>query len=859
MKLRIIPFLALLLTLTLPQAMQAQFDFMQQGTAGGATFSHEFEPAEARVGQVVTLVMEAQIDPGYHLYAAEQIPAAEANAATFSLDPEANDLELIGGLQDGIEPKVKFDEIFGYDLGEFYDRAVFTQKVKITGPNPNLVGFLRYQVCNASQCIPKTYEIEERLAVQTVEAVTEPQTEPASEPEPNEAPAPVIVEEVKEKDGPEEKAEPMPTEAARATQAPGIIDAVDWEVSFEPTQPKKGDLLRVTFTAKIKEGYHVYSSIPPAKPAGLPTTFNFNGRSQDLAMQGDLSETGEAIQKYDEIFETDVVLFHDAVTFTQELEVTGGAPILEGYLSYQVCDDRACVTEKVEVLETFGHELAAEPTLSEATPVEGEKEEGLGLLLLQGFLLGLASIFTPCIFPMIPLTVSIFTKQGNERGKGIRKAIFYGLSIVGIFTGLAVLISVIFGPWAIQQLSNHPAFNLVFFVLLFVFALSFLGMFEIALPSSWSTAMSKRSDRGGLVGIFFMAMALAIVSFSCTGPLVATALAQAFQGSFFTPVLVMLAFSTALALPFVLLAAFPALLQSMPRSGGWLNAVKVSLGLLELALAFIYLSRADLVMHWGILDREIFIGAWIVIFTMLGLYLLGKIRLPHDDPAVEKLSVPRFLLAMATFWFVLYLVPGLWGAPLKMLGGFIPSSTQDMGVLIQRDQLSGLGSGPAVGNGVCTFPDKVSGHLSEETPAGFCAFYDLEQGLAYAKQVNKPVFLDFTGHTCANCRYLEKNAWVDPELRRYINEEYVLISLYTDDRQALPEIEVDQRGQKLRTVGDKWLSYQVEEYGSNAQPFYVLLDPEGNELLPPMGYNPPLDIESYRDFFARGLQAFEGR
>ena len=287
--------------------------------------------------------------------------------------------------------------------------------------------------------------------------------------------------------------------------------------------------------------------------------------------------------------------------------------------------------------------------------------------------------------------------------------------------------------------------------------------------------------------------------------------------------------------------------------------MKVSLGLLELALSLIYLSRADLVMRWGLLDRDIFIGAWIVIFAMLGVYLLGKIRLPHDDPPVEKISVPRFLLAMASFWFVLYLVPGLWGAPLKMLGGFLPSSTQDMGVLIQRDQMATLGTGAAATNDICTYPDKVSGHLSAETPNGFCAFYDLEQGLAYAQQVDKPVFLDFTGHTCANCRYLEKNAWIDPEIRRYITEEYVLVSLYTDDREDLPEVVVTESGQKLRTVGDKWLRYEARTYDSNAQPLYVLLDPEGNLLADPLGYNPPLDLEVYRQFFQNGLETFQQR
>lgn len=736
MKLRIAYFPILLFTLLIaPLSGWAQFDFMQQGMSGGATFSHEFRPAEASVGQVISVVMEAEIDPGYHLYAASQIPAAEANAAVFSLDPEASGVELVGGLEDGLKPDVKFDDIFGYDLGEFHDRAIFVQKVKITSENPRLVGFLRYQVCNASQCIPQTYDIDQGL---TVVAMPEPAATTTPE-------------------------EPAPEEAR-----------VQEEVTPEDTP--------------------------------------------EPAQEDEAGEEGEEETEVGEVLD--------------EVEAIAGE-------------------------ETLLNTDAGEPE-----EVKGEFE-GLSLwgLILKGFLLGLVSIFTPCIFPMIPLTVSIFTKQGAERGKGLRKALFYGLSIVSIFTGLAILISAIFGVTALQQASNHPVFNLVFFAMLFIFALSFLGMFEITLPSSWSTAMSKRGDQGGLVGIFFMALALAIVSFSCTGPLVSYALGDALSSGFFASILIMLSFSTALALPFVILAAFPALLQSVPRAGGWLNAVKVSLGLVELALAFIYLSRADLVMHWGLLDREIFIGAWVVISAMLGLYLLGKIRLPHDDPPVEKLSVPRFMLAMGAFWFTLYLVPGMWGAPLKMLGGFIPSSTQDMGVLIQRDQLASLGTttSAAANNDICTYPNKISGHLSEETPTGFCAFYDLEQGMAYAREVGKPVFLDFTGHTCANCRFLEKNAWVDPQLREYISEKYVLISLYTDDRESLPEIEYGESGKKLRTVGDKWLNYQVEAYGSNAQPYYVLLDHDGDLLLPPMGFNPPLDIQAYLDYFQRGLDVFETR
>ncbi|MCB0846843.1 MAG: thioredoxin family protein, partial [Bacteroidetes bacterium] len=491
-----------------------------------------------------------------------------------------------------------------------------------------------------------------------------------------------------------------------------------------------------------------------------------------------------------------------------------------------------------------------------------EEKESLWVLILKALALGFGSVLTPCVFPLIPLTVSFFTKQSDSRAKGIRNATFYGLSIITIYTVLGLLVAAIFGPDAMRQLSVSPGFNLLLFAALFIFGLSFLGWFDITLPASWSTAMSKGSDRGGLIGIFLMAMTLAIVSFSCTGPLVFTALADAASGSeFIRPIAAMLAFSGALALPFVFFAIFPGYMNSLPNSGGWLVSVKVVLGLLEIALAFIYLSRADLVMHLGILDREIFIGAWIVIFAILGIYLLGKLQLPHDSP-VDRISVPRLLLAMTAFWFVTYLLPGLWGAPLNMLGGYIPESNNQMGVMLLEGQVVSGGNNGALEAGesdICNYPGKISEHLSEGTPRGFCAFYDLEQGLAYAKEVNKPVFLDFTGHTCANCRYLEKNAWIDNEVRNYINNEFVLISLYTDDRKKLPEVEELPDGRKLRTVGDKWIEYERTVYRQNAQPYYVLMDHDKSNLIEPTGFNPPLDVQEYRDFFKAGLEEFQQR
>ena len=687
-----------------------------------------------------------------------------------------------------------------------------------------------------------------------------------------------------------------------------VNNPVTWEEQFaKDTEVAVGEEIELAFEAVIEPGYWVYSAVPSEGNPGAATSFHWDDTATGVETSGSFDEAGKPKKYYDEIFETDMVKYLDKVVFKQKVRVNEVGANAEGYIRYQVCNEELCIpneysfafapkvvakkknevaTERREVSKEGRGESKAkgdreasseeqvvetkesptpiqevsteeQPAKVSTEPIQTQRGSSLWKLMLEGFLFGLASVLTPCIFPMIPLTVSYFTKRQENRGKGIRDAVFYGLSIVAIYTVLAMVLSAIFGPDTMQRVAIHPAFNLAFFGLLVIFALSFMGMFELTLPSSWSTAASKGSERGGLGGIFLMALALAIVSFSCTGPIVATALGDAFaNGNYGAPTLTMLSFSTALALPFVLFAVFPGWLEGLPKSGGWLNVVKVTLGLLELALAFIYLSRADLVMNWHLLSREAFIGAWVVIFGVLGFYLLGKIQFPHDSK-VERLSVPRALLGMTSLWFALYLFPGLWGAPLNMLGGYLPPNNENTGVLLQEGQaVSGTIS---KANDICNYPDKSFAHLNESTPRGFCAFYDLDQGMAYAQENQKPVFLDFTGHTCANCRFLEQNAWVDPQIQSHINEDFVLVSLYTDDRQKLPQTELTETGKKLRTVGDKWLQYQIDQYVSNAQPFYVLLDHEGAPLLPPIGYNPPLDLQEYRDYFQKGLNVFAQR
>jgi thiol:disulfide interchange protein DsbD len=465
-------------------------------------------------------------------------------------------------------------------------------------------------------------------------------------------------------------------------------------------------------------------------------------------------------------------------------------------------------------------------------------------IFLAGFLGGLAAFFLPCIYPMVPLTVSFFTKQSKTRKQGIRAAIIYGCSIIVIYVGLGLLITAIFGASALNEASSSAAFNLLFFTILVVFALSFLGAFEITLPSRFVNSIDQQSGKGGWIGLFFMAFALALVSFSCTGPLIGTLLVEAVsKGSYLGPATGMFGFSLALALPFTLFAIFPSWLKSLPKSGGWLNSVKVTLGLLELALAFKYLTNVDLAYHWGLLSRDLFLVIWIIIFGVLAFYLLGKIRLSHDSE-VKTLSIPRLLLSMLALAFTVYLIPGLFGAPLKGISGWLPPQ--------QTQEFTLSAAAPEKSTG--STAHKYAGLF--HAPENIDAFYDYDEGMAYAKKMHKPVLLDFTGWSCTNCRKMEAAVWSDPEVLKRLKEDYVLISLYVDDRTSLSNTEkyVSKVSSKsINTIGQKWSDLQQERFNTNAQPFYVLLDPDGKPTAEPRAFN--LDIKAYLDFLDLGISA----
>lgn len=484
---------------------------------------------------------------------------------------------------------------------------------------------------------------------------------------------------------------------------------------------------------------------------------------------------------------------------------------------------------------------------------ENEGSEGSrsmwGIFILS-FLGGLAALLTPCVFPMIPLTVSFFTKQSKNRAKGIANAITYGIAIIVLYTLLGLLITVVFGSDALNAFSTNPYVNLAFFVLLVVFAISFFGAFEITLPSSWVNKSDANADKGGIVGIFFMAFTLALVSFSCTGPIIGTLLVEAASGGFQGPLIGMFGFSLALALPFALFAAFPGWLNSLPKSGGWLNSVKVVLGFIELAFAFKFLSTADLVWQAGLLKREWFIAIWIGIGFLMTLYLLGKFRMPHDSPT-DKVSVFRLMMAIITLSFTIYLVPGLWGAPLKLISGFPPP-------MFYSESPNGVGGSAAIITP--SGGDIPDGADPEHCPHNLNCFHDFEVGKAYAKKVNKPILLDFTGWGCVNCRKMEEQVWSDPRVLEILREDVVLISLYVDEREELAEEEKyvsDITGKKIRTIGNKWSDFQIRHYKSNSQPQYIII---GHDSMAPLNgttaYDP--DIQLYIDWLNEGIEKFKG-
>lgn len=638
-----------------------------------------------------------------------------------------------------------------------------------------------------------------------------------------------------------------------------INNPVSW--SFSQKEIAK-DTYELTFKASIQAGWHLYSmNIDAGGP--IKTSFNYEG--EDYQLEGEVKALSKEIRKHDEMFDMEIGYYEKEAIFTQV--VKSSSPItIKGYVEFMSCNEETC-TPPQEADFNFSLGQGSETAAAEQNTVAStdkseisktadkeEKNVSYWAIFLIAFGSGFLALLTPCVFPMIPMTVSFFTKQSKTKAIGVRNGMIYGLFIILIYVILGSLVTIIFGADALNALSTNPWFNTFFFILLVVFAISFLGAFEIVMPSKWVNKADAGADKGGLAGMFFMALTLALVSFSCTGPIVGTLLVQAASSGGLAPTVGMLGFGLALALPFALFAAFPGYLNSLPKSGGWLNSVKVILGFLELALAFKFLSMADLVLDLHLLEREVFVAIWIVIFGALGFYLLGKLRLPHDSP-MDALPVSRLLMGLVVLSFTVYMIPGLWGAPLKLISAFPPP-------LEYSESPEGVGYRNTKGavSYHATQEEKTVSKLEEKMdvgPQGINIFHDYDDALAYAKKVGKPLFLDFTGKACVNCRQMEINVWSDPEVNSLLKNDYVVAALYVDYRKKLPEEEQfisETSGKTIRTEGQKWSDFQITRYKTNSQPYYVLIDHNEENLAKPKAFD--LDIKAYAAWLKEGVAAF---
>lgn len=656
-----------------------------------------------------------------------------------------------------------------------------------------------------------------------------------------------------------------------------LQEPVKW--SFKATR-LNDSVAELTFAAKIDPAWHLYSQEVPAD-GPKPTLFTFD-KPTGYQLQGKVKEP-KPLQEFDEVFEMNVKFFAMQAVFTQKVKILSNKPVkVTGEVEFQACDNKSCIfdakpfsfdlegsktykaqavtavvdTAKAKTNDTLPTAHADTLQKAETVQASGQLDDGktpLWLFFFIAFAAGLVAILTPCVFPMIPMTVSYFLKSGSN---GKVQASIYGLAIIAIYTLFGTVIAVLFGAEFSNWISTHWIPNVLFFLIFVIFAASFFGYFEITMPNWLVNKSVSAEDKGGTIGTLFMAFTLVLVSFSCTGPIVGTILVESVGGQILKPVIGMLGFSLAFAIPFTLFALFPQWLNKMPKSGGWLNSVKVVLGFIELAFALKFLNVPDQTYHWGILDREIYLAFWIVIFTMMGFYLLGKIKFPHDSDYPVVKSFPRLILIIATFTFVIYLVPGLWGAPLKGISGWLPPmETQDFDVTaIVRDN---AGSGGAVNKGNIAEPPSYS-NTALKIPHGLKGYFDYDEALKASKILNKPVFVDFTGHGCTNCREMENRVWSDPEVLKRLRENFVIAALYVDDKVIeMPKEQwyTNKAGREVKLLGKKNAEIQIEKFGANAQPYYVILDADGNLLVPAHAYD--LDIASYIKFLDAGVAAFD--
>ncbi len=828
---------------------------------------------------------KATIDKGWWVYS-QHLESEDGPVATVVYFEEGPHYKLIGKNKESDNVHKIFDKVFEMNVAKYQDYFTIEQKIKVIDPSKPIVGVVTFMTCNDERCLPPT-DVDFSLKA-TGKSSGDAKSKDASTSDTKsltQADKKIPAEDnssAPEKKKLTEDANPPATSSStsfsnvivanvpKGSSSPGILAPVKW--TFSSVKKSEG-VYDVIAEARIDEGWHIYGQGEHIEGGPVPTSFLLDDNPA-ITKEGTPAEqsTGR-LQLHDKFFDLDLVEFLHDLHLAQTIKSTS-ATVISGSLEYMSCDESKCLPPEyiefkidlatgkqvVDAPVSSGphvngsfvdHSVASlqatyENPVSDCGTQKEEKSTNLWWMLIFGMINGFIALLTPCVFPMIPLTVSFFTK--DTKRKGWENGLWYGISIIAIYVVLGLLITILFGAAALNELSTNPIANTIFFLIFIAFALSFFGYYEITLPSSWSNKSDKMADKGGFIGIFFMAATLAIVSFSCTGPLIGSALVSAASSGFLGPMVVMGGFSFALAIPFGLFAAFPAWLNSLPRSGGWMNSVKVILGFAELALAFKFLSVADMTAHWGFLRYELFISIWVICALGMAAYMFGWIRFPHDNPK-RKLNAPFALFGLGFTILGIYLATGLLGS--KTTGTYNALSL-----------MSGLAP-PAHYNFF-----RPEGKVNDEGETRYasltkCAnnfdcFHDYYEGLAYAKEKNKPILLDFTGYGCVNCRKTEEHIWVKDNIRNKINDDFVLVSLYVDDKMALDTpylISPLQDNKKMKKVGDIWADFQIANFKQNSQPLYVLISPDEKVLTAPRGYNP--DVEGYEAFLNCGLNAFK--
>ncbi len=792
-----------------------------------ARWTHSVSKDSVAVGDEVELIFRAVIDKAWYLYSSDFDPDLGPMVTEFSFE-KSNSYSLIGGIVP-INPKKKYDDIWKGEVTYFKGMGEFRQKVKILDENLVIKGSYSYQVCSDidGKCIP--FDEDFTISVTT------------------------------NKDNPGFEAVNLQSTGGFGNSGSyGILNPVTWVFSLSDNDAKAGDEVELIFSGTIDEGWHLYSSDNTLDPGPIPASFHFNPHDS-YELVGEVTPV-DAQKKFDKIFGGDVTYFDGKALFSQKVTIKKVPVQIAGTLEYQICSeaDGKCIPLEVDFAFGAGGVKAIPVAVSENKRGLLQSRDtyspySLMSFMIVAFLAGLAALFTPCVFPMIPMTVTFFTGKSKSRKQGVRNALFYGFSIILIYTLIGSILAPFMGPEMANELATNWIPNVLFFIVFVVFALSFFGMFEITLPNTWVNKMDQKADKGGIAGIFFMAFTLVLVSFSCTGPIVGSILVEAAGGQILKPILGMFAFAMAFAVPFTLFAIFPEWLNSLPKSGGWLNSVKVVLGFLELALALKFLSIADQAYHWGLLDREIYLAAWIVIFSFLAFYLIGKIRLPHDSPT-EKIAVPRLILSIVVFSFVVYLIPGMFGAPLKALAGYLPPlSTHDFDLKSQVNSIPDYAFNDS--EKLCEKP-KYADLL--HFPYGINGYFEYKQALECARSLNKLLFIDFTGHGCVNCREMEARVWSDSEVLKKLTNDFVMLALYVDDKTELARADwyiSDYDNKEKRTIGKQNADFQIRKFNNNAQPYYMILDQNEKPLVEPRAYD--LDIPAFIDFLDKAKAAYD--